>query len=289
MIWLVFATGAALFVALKNVWTRAVVNSLAQRTLVLANFFITGLLALVYLGLDGMPDVSPEFFWSIGTASLIDVLAITMLIRAIFSGDLSDAYPLVALTPVFTIGTSFVVLGESPSLLGIGGVVVIVVGAYLLRIEGSQKSIFTPFKLLFRHAGARYMMLTALMFAMMGPLFKTAMQASSPALALATSQWLSTLWLSIIYLSRGTFRGAVFEIRRNFWVLLGISVTNFFQALGTFLAFQFTFVAYAASVKRLGILFTVLFGWIAFKERGALRGAVAGAVMLVGVVMISLG
>jgi drug/metabolite transporter (DMT)-like permease len=289
MLWLAFALSSALFVGLKNVWTRSFAETVEQRTMVLATFFFTGLLGLVYVAATGIPEIGGPFIWSVLVVSLIDAVAVTTLTRTIFISDLSDAYPLVALTPVFTLGTSFLLLGETPSLIGLAGVIVIVVGAYLMRIEGAQEGVFKPFKLLFKDAGARYMMLTALLFSLMGPLFKTAAQASSPGVALSTSQWVTTLWLTLFYLYRGTFRGTVREIRRHFWALAGLSVTNFAQAILTFLAFELTFVAYVASVKRLGILFTVLFGYLAFKERGALRGAAAGLVMLAGVVLVSFG
>ncbi len=289
MVWLAFSLGAAVFVGLKNVWTRSFAASIEARTMVLATFLFTGVLSLVYLVLTGMPAVDPRFYWSIVGASLVDALAVTLLTKAIFTADLSDAYPLVALTPVFALVTSFFILGEAPSLTGLVGVVVIVVGAYLLRVEGARESIFEPFRLLMRDRGARYMMLTALLFSVMGPLFKTAMHASSAGLALTASQWLTTLWLALVYLVGGTLRGTVREIRENFWPLAGLSVTNFMQAIFTFLGFQFAFVAYVASVKRLGILFTVLFGYLAFREKGALRGAAAGLVMLAGVILVSFG
>ncbi|MFW5975967.1 MAG: EamA family transporter [Alkalispirochaetaceae bacterium] len=289
MLWLVFSLGAAISVALKNVWTRSFAASIEERTMVLATFFITATLGLGYVAATGVPTISTPFIWSVLLVSFIDAAAVTTLTRTIFISELSDAYPLVALTPVFTLGTSFLLLGELPSLLGLAGVIVIVVGAYLMRVEGAQEGVFKPFRLLFEDTGARYMMLTALLFSLMGPLFKAAARASSPGVALTTSQWLTTVWLALFYLYRGTFRKTVREIRRHFWALAGLSVTNFAQAILTFLAFELTFVAYVASVKRTGILFTVLFGYLAFKERGALRGAASALVMLAGVILVSFG
>lgn len=287
--WLVFSLASALCNATKNVWTRALVGTIEQRTLVLANFFTTGVIGLCYIAVAGVPEVRPDFYWSITVASLLDAVAVTMLIRSISSGDLSDAYPLVALTPVFLIGTSFAIVGELPSPLGIVGIIVIVIGSYLMRVEGTQTSALEPFKLLFRHPGARYMILTAFLFSLLGPLFKTAMGSSSAALSLTVSQWLSFLWLSILHGFRGTLTQTVQQLRSRFWLLMAIGIINFLQAIFMFLAFRLAFVAYAASVKRLEILFTVLFSYLAFKERRALRGAAVGAVLFVGVVLIALG
>lgn len=275
--------------AVKNVWTRGFVTAISQRTIVFANFLLTGLLGLVYIGFTGLPELKEGFYWSVITVSLVDAVAVTLLIRAIHSSDLSDAYPLVALAPVFSLGTGYLILGEEPTLQGAVGVVVIVIGAYLLRARRSQKSLFEPFRLLVTDRGAQYMMLTAGMFSILGPLFKTAMQASSPVVALTSSQWLSALWLLGILAVRGKLGGVVRELTRNGPVLSGIAVANFLQAIFNFLAFELAFVAYVSSVKRLGILFTVLLGYLFFREKGALRGAIAGAVMLVGVILIAFG
>jgi drug/metabolite transporter (DMT)-like permease len=286
MTWLILALGAAVSVALKNVWTRSFSESIEQPTMVLGLFFFTGVCGIVYVAVTGIPSIQPDFYWIVAAGAIIDAVAITLLIRTIFMSDLADVYPLVALTPAFTALTSFILLGERPSPLGIAGVIVIVVGAYLMRVEGAKESILKPFRLLFRDAGARYMMLTAFLFSLMGPLFKRAMEASSAGFALTSTQWLTTLILGSIYLMQGRLKDTLKEIRRHFWGLAGLGVTNFLQAILTFLAMRIALVAYVAGVKRLGILFTVLFGYLAFKERGALRGAIAGAVMFVGVILI---
>jgi drug/metabolite transporter (DMT)-like permease len=294
MLWLVLSIGSALFVALKNALSRHLVHSLAQRSVVYAGFLYTGILTAVFLAVEGMPELNPatlrgQFVPAVLAASIVDVFALTMLLRGIAAADLSDAYPLIALTPVFLLGTSYLLLGEVPSLLGLAGILTIVVGSYLMRVETVRRHPLEPFRRLFRERGPRYMILTAALFSLMSPLFKTAVLASSPAFALTISQLLSMLWLTLWLVLRGELAAQWRELRERFGELLLLGVLNFVQAIGIFLALEMTLVAYVISVKRLSILLTVVFGYLFFRERGALRGAGAAVVMIVGVVLIGLG
>jgi drug/metabolite transporter (DMT)-like permease len=289
MLWLFYGLGAALFVGIKNVWIRSFAASVSQSTLVMTNFLVTGVLATAYVSATGVPEIHQDFYWAVGVASLIDVLGVTFLTRALSAGDLSAAYPLVALIPVFAVGTSFIILGEMPSPVGLAGVLTIVVGSYLLRIEGAREHILRPFILLVREAGPRFFLLAGLIFAIIAPLFKTAMINSSPAFTLAVSQLLSSVWLAVVLLFRGTLFRTMHQLGRNLLPLGGIGGLNFVQAMFMFFGFYLAKVAYLASIKRLDILFTVLLSAIVFRDRNALRGALSGVVMLAGVVLVSFG
>lgn len=289
MLWLVYGLGAAFFVGIKNVWIRSFATSVSQSTLVMTNFLITGVLAAVYVAAAGIPEIGRNFFWSVGVASLIDVLGVTFLTRALSAGNLSAAYPLVALIPVFAIGTSFVILGEVPTAVGLVGVLTIVVGSYLLRIEGAREHILRPIVLLVRESGPRFFLLAGFIFSIIAPLFKTAMINSSPAVTLATSQLLSSVWLALVLLIRGTLLRTMHQLGRNLLPLGGIAGLNFVQAMLMFLGFSLTQVSYMASIKRLDILFTVLLSALILRDRDALRGTLSGLVMLAGVVLVSLG
>jgi drug/metabolite transporter (DMT)-like permease len=289
VLWLVYGLGAAFFVGIKNVWIRSFATSVSQSTLVMTNFLITGVLAAVYVAAAGIPEIGRNFFWSVGVASLIDVLGVTFLTRALSAGNLSAAYPLVALIPVFAIGTSFVILGEVPTAVGLVGVLTIVVGSYLLRIEGAREHILRPIVLLVRESGPRFFLLAGFIFSIIAPLFKTAMINSSPAVTLATSQLLSSVWLALVLLIRGTLLRTMHQLGRNLLPLGGIAGLNFVQAMLMFLGFSLTQVSYMASIKRLDILFTVLLSALILRDRDALRGTLSGLVMLAGVVLVSLG
>lgn len=283
------SVGSALFLALKNVGTRAVSPEVPQPTIVLANFAFTGVFAGVYLIVGGVPIIEPAFWWSILLVSFLDVAAVTTMTFAIATSDLSDSYPLIALTPAFGIVSALVIVNEFPSPLGLVGVLVITVGAYLLRLDGSRSGALAPFRRLARDRSARAMMLTAFLFSVMGPLFKTAIQASSVPLALFAAQLFAMIWLSLFYAIRGELGGRVRNLIRHAPPLAGLSLANFGQAVLAFFALDLTLVAYSGSVRRVEILFTLILGHIFFRERNAGRGLLAGIVMIAGVILISVG
>lgn len=281
--------GSALLMSFKTVGTRAAAGRIAQPSFVLANFAFTALFAGLWLLVVGAPEVGARFWIVIVVVSLIDIVAVSFLIYALATTDLSDAYPLIALTPAFSLLTSLILLGEVPTPLGVVGVLVIVVGAYLLRVDAAHAGILAPFRRLAHDRGAQAMMVTAFLFAVMGPLFKIAIQASSTGMALAGTQSLATIWLAIIMVVRREVRERIADIAHNLPTLAALSLANFGQAMLAFAALQLTLVAYSGSVRRIEILFTVLLGALFFRERNARRGLGAAVVMLAGVVLISLG
>lgn len=280
---------SALLLALKNVGTRAFSAEISRQALVLGNFFMTAVFASVALLIAGVPEIGINFWWAVALASLIDIAALSFMTYSIATSDLADTYPLIALVPVFVLGTGFLILGEQPSLLGFFGVSIIVVGAYLMRVDGTGSGLLAPFRMLLTDRSAQAMMLTAFLFAVMGPLFKTAIAASSVPMTLLGSQIGATVWLSLVLLLQRQFRTRVQEVARHAGRIGVLSLANFGQAILAFTSLQLTLVAYSGSVRRTEILFTVLLGYLFFREKNARRGLVAALVMIAGVVLISIG
>jgi len=83
----------------------------------------------------------------------------------------------------------------------------------------------------------------------------------------------------------GLFRG----LANHFVILLSGSIISFFAAVALFTAFELGLTSYVISVKRTSILFTVILGYVFFKEDHPLRSLMIGSIMIVGIFLISLG
>jgi len=167
--------------------------------------------------------------------------------------------------------------------------VLIVSGAYLLKLKSIRKSAFEPIKSLWQDNSSRYMLLAAFLFSFLAPFFKKAVVCSSPYFALWVTLLLSTGLLTIFHLVRkqlgGLFRGLV----NHFSILLFGSIISFLAAVALFTAFDLGLTSYVISVKRTSILFTVILGYVFFKEDHPLKSLIIGSIMVAGVVLISLG
>lgn len=287
MTWIVLTLTSAFLVAGRNVLTRKLSFSVGQETILFATFMVTACLSGVLLLITGIPELQPAYYSSILIAGFVDVFASGLLIWAISAAELGSTFPLVALTPIFLIGTSFLILGEVPDVGGVFGIIAIVIGAYLLRVERLKTGLLKPFKLLVTEKGPRYMLMCAVLFAFVGPFFKRAIINSTAYFTLATSQILSFFFILVILLIRRRFFAVLKEIRGKLLFIAVNGVVIFAHGLFLFPAFNMTLTAYVISIKRMSILFTILLGFIFLKEKQLLKRMIVGVIMVAGIFLIA--
>jgi uncharacterized membrane protein len=194
MYWLFLSLASGISVAVKNIIIRKLVFLTDRQVILYSKYLFVSLFALVLIIFTGIPEIKPAFYYSITIASILDVIAAWCFLNAIASGQLAKTFPLVAFTPVFLLGTSFLILGELPSILVLVGILLIVCGAYLLRAESIKVGILEPIKLLLKEKGQRYMLMAAFLFSFLAVFFKKAILNSSPFFAFGVTQLLSTLF-----------------------------------------------------------------------------------------------
>ncbi|CAI7851283.1 unnamed protein product, partial [Closterium sp. NIES-53] len=73
-------------------------------------------------------------------SSAAKILAGVMYQRALHVAPISTTVPFLAFVPVLLLATSFLLLGEVPSVQGVVGVVVVTAGGYLLALQSSASS-----------------------------------------------------------------------------------------------------------------------------------------------------
>ena len=289
MDWLFLSLASGISVATKNVITRKLVFLTDQRVILYSKYLFVSLFSVLLIAFTGVPEIKPAFYYSIAIASVLDVIAAWCFLNAIASAQLAKTFPLVAFTPIFAIGTAFFVLGETPSVPGLAGILLIVCGAYLLRAEGVRIGLLVPIKLLVKEKGPRYMLIAAFLFSFLAVFFKKAILNSSPFFAFGVTQLLSTLFLTLFFLKKRTLGVLFRKTADNFKLLFIASIVGFLAGLTLFAAFQHGPAAYVISVKRISILFTIILGYIFFKEEHLVRSLIIGCIMVLGIFLISVG
>jgi len=289
MYWLSLSLTSGILIAVKNVITRRLVFLTDRQVILYSKYLFVSLFALLLIFFTGIPEIKPAFYYSITIASILDVIAAWCFLNAIASGQLAKTFPLVAFTPVFLLGTSFLMLGELPSILGLTGILLIVCGAYLLRSESIKVGILEPIKLLLKEKGQRYMLMAAFLFSFLAVFFKKAILNSSPFFAFGVTQLLSTLFLTVLFLKKRILGALLRKTANNFKLLFIAGIVGFLAGLTLFAAFKFGLAAYVVSVKRITILFTIILGYIFFKEDHLIRSLIIGSIMVLGIFLISLG
>jgi drug/metabolite transporter (DMT)-like permease len=206
--------------------------------------------------------------------------------RAIQISPLSLSLPYLAFTPVFIFFTGFVILGEIANGWGMLGVCIIVVGAYVLNIDPGVYSLLSPFIAFGREKGSLLMLLTAFIYSFGAVIGKKAIQHSSV-------MFFTTCFFVVfnfVCLSGMLIAGRT-RVRRLVRFPMKGAVAGgllFGHALCHGWAISMTKAVYMIAVKRMSILFGVIYGGLFFHERHLLYRMVGTGLMVAGAALVTL-
>ena len=240
-------------------------------------------LALVFFFID-IPPLDRTFYLSLLFMIPLEIAAIILYVKAIKLSPLSLTIPFLALSPVFITLTAFILLGELPDRSGILGILLIVIGAYLLNIRTTREDLLGPIKAIRRERGSIFMIIVALIYSVTATLGKVAVQHSGPIFFGVFYPFLLTLILSVILWGKGLLP----EVLSRPKTFLAIGVFIAIMVLTHFTAISMTDVAYMISVKRVSLIFSVIYGRVLFGEENTGERLIGSMLMIAGVISITI-
>lgn len=290
MDWLSLALVCALTLALADTATKRWLAGYTAAELVMVRFGLTAVLLLPVLLVE--PPTAPplEFWYWMGAALPLEVLAEVLYVLAIRDSPLSLTLPYLAFTPVLVTISGYLLLGETVSAQGLTGILLVVVGAYMLNLEHARldrpRTWFEPLAAIVRERGSRHMLAVAVIYGVTSVLGKGAMQymptAGFGAFYFAI---VGAATLLVFALWQPASLRTLFRPRAAHWLVAGLMGV---MIVTHFLALALVETAYMISVKRVSILFGILLGALFFAERHLARNLAAGAMMVGGVALIAL-
>ena len=285
VIWAVFAlvgavADAGYYALVKRSLVRTDPFALAAGTFLATSGF---LLAIALI--RGLPETGPGLLPAVLFTGTLNIVASILTYRALQLTDLSLAVPMKAFTLVFLIGTSFFLLGELPTPMGVLGILMIVAGSYVLNAGGTQR-LRGPLLRLAADRGIQLMLLVAFIFSFTIPFDKEVVMNSDPFFGSALVMgYIGTAMLCIALL-KGSVPGRVDRETMLTFLLIGAVLA--LEAVAINIAYTMQIVPYVIAIKRLAVLFAVLFGYYLFREEH-LRVRLAGAmILLAGALLIIL-
>jgi uncharacterized membrane protein len=286
MIWLVFAFLAALFESMKNFFSKKSLKDIDEYVAAWSlNFFALPFLVPLLFFIK-IPSLGIQFFMAFLIAGFTGVTSAILYMKAIKHSDLSITVPIVAFTPLFLLITSPLIVHEFPSAFGLLGVILIVIGSYVLNIKEKRKGYLKPFKALFKEKGPKLMLIVAFLWAIGTNYDKICVQNSSSIFYVIVSILFDSLALSIIMLYKS--RKNLQQIRESIKSLIPIGFSWALTMIFQMAAINIAFVSYVISVKRLNVIFSVLIGYFVFKEKGIKERLAGAIIMVLGVILIAL-
>ncbi|OQZ05111.1 MAG: hypothetical protein B6D34_00740 [Candidatus Brocadia sp. UTAMX1] len=228
------------------------------------------------------PDI--HFYFAMLLLLPLETIALILYMKAIKISPLSISLPFLALSPIFMIFTSDLILGEKLGKHGVVGIVLTAVGAYLLNVRTTRKGILEPFKVIQRERGSLYMIIVAFIYSVTSNLGKMAILHSSPLFFTATFLPIfSVIFLPVLLWNNQGKMGQIFS-RVTLFGPIGFSIA--LATVTQFLAVNLAETAYVISVKRMSLLFGILYGAFWFRETNIMERFIGGITMIAGVVII---
>lgn len=270
------------------------------------SFLVASLILLTVSAGYGFPEIGSGFFPAVAVTVSINILATILFYRALSKTDLSLCVPMLAFTPVFLILTSFLILGELPSLPGAVGILLVTAGAYMLHLEYCNRrpvSFTAPFCALRHDRGMQMMLVVAFLYSISVNYDKRVVIESDPVFGAAVVLFLIALpfLLATLYFRSGgpSPSPAPFVSPSEkpdtpaffvppLFVYLAIGAVLALEAIAINTAYTVSVVPYVITVKRLAIFFSVLFGGLLLGERQLGGRILGGVVMIAGTVLIGL-
>ena len=287
MEWLPLTLLSAFCIATADALTRKYLQGYSARELVIIRFGMPGLLLLPLLVIQPMPELATEFWYWTAALIPLEVTAMLLYSQAIRDTSLSLTLPYLAFTPVFNILTGYVLLQEQVSLSGFFGILLVVLGAWLLNLEharGERFNAIAPFRAIVTERGSRLMLITAALYGLTSVLGKGALAYTTPVF-FGTLYYVVIGFTVIIAFSIGA-GPQLHVLWRKPVPHLAIGLFMGVMVLSHFFAIQHVEVAYMIAVKRSSLLFGILYSVILFHERARIEHFLAAGLMLAGVYLI---
>ena len=282
------------------------------------------LLALFWKAEPRMPNIGADFGMTPFAAFLIYITinailegtAILLNLRALQVSPISYCVPFMALTPLFLLPAGVVFLDESITGGMIIGVALIVIGSLVVNRQLFSKGPLEPLRAIIREPGSRYMVMVAAILTVTNLLAKWFLVSDGGAvtfpdklqLALTLSVgkcvMLAVFFILLVVARRADWKAGMKSPARllrsmtsipwtgvlrqsPFWLIMA----GFLEALVLVLmlvAMQFAVAAVVVAIKRSAVIWSVLLGWLMFRERNIADRLVASVVMAAGVLVFFL-
>ena len=176
-------------------------------------------------------------------------------------------------------------LGEVPDKAGFAGILLVATDAYCLNIHVVKQGFLEPFRSIGKEKGSVLMIMVAFLFSITSNLGKIAVQHSSPIFFSIFYLFLLSFSLSLIvrFKSKNILSKAV----SHPWLFLFMGISMAIMMLTHLKAVSLVEVSYMISVKRLSLIIGVIYGALFFKEKNIKERILGSALMVSGIVMIT--
>jgi len=283
--WIPLAITTAIAFALSGSYAKALSKRAHVFVVTWAMITLSLPATVLYLAHQGLPEIAPAFWHAAAVSIVVNMVSVTLQVKALKLSPLSLTVPFLAFTPLFMLLTSWIILGEVPDAKGVLGILLIVGGAYSVHLDKIHGGILAPIRAIASEPGSRLMLLVALIWSVSAAYDKVAVVASSAAFYtcfFSVAFGLLYLPALVIGLRRTPLERGVLPRLFALALVEAVMILSQWTAIGMALA------SYVIAIKRAGMVVSVVLGYVFFRERHIATRLLGSALMVAGVLAISL-
>jgi len=276
MNWFIPASLCAIIFGVLGLYVRYLhLQNISEPSVILFSYFAFALpLLLIPFLKEGAP-LPPPGFWPVAAAAAIgNCVGFYASIKALKHSEASLIMPILAMSPIFVIPVSALLLGEFPTAPAAAAMMLTVGGCYMLT---AGKNLAEPLKKISDERGVRWAFLTVGLWAFVANFDKLALEKSSVASYPFYVCALITLMTFPFFMKRSASIK-----KKDIKYLLGCGILNAALFMTHMAALELTKVSYLIALKRSGVLIAVAGGLLLFKEKERIRRLGAAAVIIAG-------
>lgn len=290
MLWLLFSLLSALSESLKDTFGKLSSEKSDEYTAALSLHLFSLIFIVPMLIYSGIPKITTSFWVGSAAFLIITPLWTILYMKALRMSELSKIIPLMAFNPLFT-ALLAIVFGQSiPSLTGWLGIILIVVGIYVINVTSqmSRRDFFLPIKNILADPGARAMLVVALSWSFGAHFSKMRVDGSSPVFSTFSGAIIGIVTTYFLaYVRKKPVHPKV--IFQHKWKLMPIGVFYFLATVLSSFALQFGSATYVFATKRSSIVASLISGKFVFQEQMNWFKVVGAGLMMGGIVMLAVG
>jgi drug/metabolite transporter (DMT)-like permease len=284
--WIVYSLLTAFSLATSDALTKMALSSRDEYHVAWMRLLFAMPLLLVSLLFIEMPQLDSTFWMAVCAALPLEIIALILYTKALKVSPISLSVPFLALTPVFLIVTSALIVGESISTQGMAGIILMAAGSYSMNLHRVTEDLFAPIRAIWRERGSVMMIAVAFIYSFTSALGKLAIEHSSPIFFGAFYFFLLTIFFTPVAIVKN--RAALHFRRRDLKVLMPLGFTYGLMIIFHMVAMSMAPVAYMISIKRTSLLFSMIYGFILFREGRIAQKSAGALLMMAGFVLIIL-
>lgn len=290
MIWFYLAFISAVFSALAAISEKKVLFKLDA----LDFSFLVSVITLIFsipFFFDAPLDISlsvPLIILFI--KAILSALAFLSVMLAIKNLEISEALPLLALSPGLVAILGVLLIQDSLVFNEWIGLFLMLVGTYVLELKKDDRSIFDPFKSLLSFKKYKYIFFALILFSITSLIDRFLLKDLKlpPFTFMAYQQlFFAFIFTALILIRNKKISLAISTLNRKLiYLIILISVFTVIYRYTQIEATKLAPVALVLSVKRLSVLMAIIIGGKLFNENNFLKRILATVIILAGLIIL---